>query len=124
MKYSAFILFLCLFFVGCVKRFKFTVPICNKLYVEIFNINPAGVDEDYLTDSTSFRFYVGNFDNEHENYRYICEGDSIKIEKFAENDKGLSWQTDNDGRTYLKGDTMKVVEVRTFKLLDLKKKGF
>ncbi len=73
-------------FVGCVNRHKSTVKLCDgKLYVEIFNINLAGVDEEYLTDSIKYRIYIGKFDNEHEWFSYICKGDSIKIIKFVEN---------------------------------------
>jgi hypothetical protein len=110
-------------FTSCIKRHKFTTKVCNKnLYAEVFIINPAGVNEDYLTDSVNFRMYVGKWDDEHENYSYICKGDSIEIEKFAENEEGLSWQTDSsNGSTYLKGDSMKMIETKTYNILDLKK---
>jgi hypothetical protein len=66
----------------CVKKYKRTVKHADcQLYIEVFNVNPAGVDEDYLTDSSNFRVYVGQFDNEHENFGYVCNGDSIKIIK-------------------------------------------
>lgn len=72
------------FFNGCIKQYKHTARVCNdKLYVEVFNINPAGVDCDYLTDSTNFRLYVGRWDNEHENFTYSCSGDTIVIEKIG-----------------------------------------
>jgi hypothetical protein len=79
-----FVLFLFLFFTGCIKKYKFTAHACSgQLYAENFNINPAGVDATYLTDSLNFRMYVGKFDNEHENFRFICHGDSIIIEKIS-----------------------------------------
>ena len=78
---------LCLLFIGCVKQYKHTAKVCNdKFYVEIFNINPAGVDCDYITDSTNFRLYVGKWDNEHENFTYSCVGDSLFIDKIGISD--------------------------------------
>jgi hypothetical protein len=79
------LLIVTLLFASCVRRFKFTTKVCgDKLYVENFNINPFGVDEDYLTDSMSFKIYIGKFDNEHENFSYVCSGDSIKVLKLTE----------------------------------------
>ena len=67
---------------GCLKRYKHTTKVCNNsLYVEVYNINPAGVDADYLTDSINFKLYVGSWDNEHEHFAYECKSDSIFIEK-------------------------------------------
>jgi glycine/serine hydroxymethyltransferase len=74
-------------FIGCVKKYKRNAKVCDgKLFVEIFNVNPAGVDSHYLTDSLNFRVYIGKFDNEHENFHYFCRGDSIIIEKLSTND--------------------------------------
>jgi len=72
-------LFLCS---SCDKNYKRTVKVCDdKLYVELYNINQAGVDAHYLTDSTNFRLFVGQLDNEHENYSYNCDGDTVTIQK-------------------------------------------
>ena len=96
------------FFVGCVKKIKYTVKICDdKLYVERFNINPAGIDEDYLTDSLNFRIYVGKWDNEHENFNYTCSGDSVLIKKLGIIDTTGEFQ---------------VLEKRVFSLKELKTK--
>jgi hypothetical protein len=71
-------------FIGCIKKHKFSVKACNGLfYVEVFNVNPAGVDEDYMTDSFNFKIFVGKTDSEHENFRYVCKGDSITVMKFV-----------------------------------------
>jgi hypothetical protein len=73
-----------LIYIGCIKKHKATTKICGgQLYVETFNVNPAGVDEDYLTDSLNLLVYVGKFDNEHENFSYVCNGDSIRISKLT-----------------------------------------
>lgn len=100
---------MCLLLMGCVKKYKFTSNVCNgKLYAENFNVNPAGVDAVYLTDSLNFRLYVGKFDNEHENFHFICKEDSVVIEKIASIDTT---------------SIMRVIETRVYNLVDLKKKG-
>jgi hypothetical protein len=77
------VLICCLFFMSCRKKHESTEAICSGLFREVFNVNPMGVDSHYVTDSTTFRLYVGRVDNEHENYSYTCIGDSLKIEKVA-----------------------------------------
>lgn len=96
-----------LVYIGCVAKHKASVKICGgQFYVEMYNVNPAGVDEDYLTDSSGFKVYVGKFDNEHENFRYVCNGDSITIMKLA---------MQIDGK-------MKMTESKTVSLAGLKNK--
>ena len=73
--------------IGCIKKYKFTSKICKgKLYAENFNVNPAGVNEVYLTDSLSFRLYVGQYDSEHENFNFTCNADSVIVKKITFND--------------------------------------
>jgi hypothetical protein len=106
---SFFLLLICSLFIGCSKVYKRTLKVCdNKLYIEVFSVNPAGVDVDYLTDSLNFRLYVGKWDNEHENFHYTCKGDSIIIEKMARMDTT---------------SFMKVIETKVYSLKDLKTKG-
>ena len=94
--------------IGCIKKYKGTTRVCGgKFYVESFNVNPAGVDEDYFTDSINFRVYVGKFDNEHENFSYVCNGDSIKVMKSV-----------MDGY----GNKMKISDSKMLSLVDLKDK--
>lgn len=58
---------------------------CGRtLYIEEFLVNKFGVNEEYLTDSVSFRLFVGKVDVEHETLLYNCENDSIKIEKYED----------------------------------------
>ena len=100
-----YLVFASLLFSSCIKKYKRTSNVCkNTLYVEVFNINPAGVDAVYLTDSINFRLYVGEFDNEHENFSCYCNGDSIVIKKLA--------TVDTSGRR-------KAVQTRTFSLKTL-----
>lgn len=101
--------FICLILMSCVKKYKFTSSVCNgKLYAENFNINPAGLDEVYLTDSLNFRLFVGKIDNEHENFHFICKGDSVFIEKIASIDTT---------------SIMKVIETRVYSLVKLRRVG-
>ena len=96
-------------FSGCIKKYKRTTEVCERtLYVETFNVNPAGVDADYITDSVNFRLYAGKFDNEHENISFWCSGDSLVIEKIAD--------VDFSG-------VRKVIDTRVFSIKELKSKG-
>jgi hypothetical protein len=105
---NLFLIAACLLLASCIKKYKHTVAVCDKkFYVETFNVNPAGVDEQYLTDSFNFRFFVGKVDNEHENFNYTCKGDSIIITKVAKVDISSIWP---------------VIETRIFSISDLKKK--
>ncbi|HEY1200141.1 MAG TPA: hypothetical protein VGE79_04120, partial [Niastella sp.] len=90
-------------------RHKFTTEVCeHTLYVETINVNPAGVDADYITDSVSFRLYVGKLDNEHENISFWCSCDSLVIEKIADVDTSRVRQ---------------VIDTRVFSIKELKSKG-
>jgi hypothetical protein len=97
-----------LLYIGCVTKHKATIKVCGgQFYIESFNVNPAGVDEDYITDSLNFRLYVGKFDNEHENFSYVCKGDSITIMK-------LVMET--------QGNQMKITDSKMLSFADLKSK--
>lgn len=85
-----------------------TTVVCdNRLYLEHFEINPAGVNESYLTDSLNFRIHVGKYDSEHENIRCVCNGDSVFIQKIA--------TIDTSG-------VRKVIELTTYSLSSLKER--
>lgn len=104
MKCSVILFISTFFFLSC-RQYKRTIIVCDRnLFVETFNVNPAGVDSDYITDSLNFRMYVGKFDSDHEVFNYRCMGDSIVIRKFA--------QLDMSG--------MKVIKTEIFSLNDLK----
>lgn len=71
-------------FPGCIEKYKRTTKVCNNiLSMEVYNVNPAGVDAAYLTDSVNFRIYLGKFDNEHENFNCYCEGDTVFVRKLS-----------------------------------------
>ena len=106
---------------GCEKEYKHTLKACNNLYVETFNVNPAGVDGDYLTDSINFRLYVGRWDNEHEYFAYSCKGDSIYIHKVNTSDKNCRELTLQDGTRTVRCD-IDTIERRVFSLNQLKEK--
>ena len=76
------------------------------MYIASANYGQFGVDVDYLTDSSTFKILIGKFDNEHENYSYICQGDTILIYKIAMQDTS---------------SVMVKVAKMTYSLLDLKK---
>lgn len=105
---------------GCVKKHKSTVGICNGLYVEIFNINPAGVDNAYLTDSLNFRLFVDHWDEEHESIRYICKSDSICIIKTDNASKNCRTVTLDNGLSTVLCD-IDTISKKTYSLNQLKK---
>jgi hypothetical protein len=79
-----------LLFASCGRRYLSTGKACNgALYIEFFRVNAVGIDAEYLTDSVSFRHYIGTFDPEHERYTYTCNGDSIDIKKFRRGDSDV-----------------------------------
>jgi len=93
---------------GCIKKYKFTSKVCSgKFYAEVYNINPAGVDEIYLTDSLNIKIFIGKFDNEHEKISFDCKGDSIKIFKLAE---------------ATVGNKMEIIDAKTLSLSELEKR--
>lgn len=80
-------------------RLKAIIPICNqRLFVEKYEVWGGGAYDgdmisDYLTDSINFRLYIGTFDNAHENYTYVCKGDSVYIEKVSIEEEGIPYNT-------------------------------
>lgn len=98
-KFSLYTALLVMLLVVCYKNHQHTAKICNGLYVEIFEVNPFGVNRDYLTDSLNFRMSIDRIDEEHETIRYICQADSILIIKTDHSSKNCGWITLEDGRT-------------------------
>lgn len=58
-----------------------TIDLGDHIYLEYFEVNPAGVQEVYLTDSINFKITVGKYDTEHEKIGGKIEGDSIIVFK-------------------------------------------
>ena len=92
---------------GCAaKKYKRTIkiPSCN-LYVEVFTANSWGLNQEYLTDSLTFRMYVGTVDEEHDYYSYQCQQDSIYIKKVKPSEKNCRWVTLKDSQKTVLCDT-------------------
>jgi hypothetical protein len=116
------LLFFRLFFIRSDKskgKLSATVQICDKhLFVETYKIFESGAYggdrvSDYLTDSATFRMYVGTFDNGKERFKYQCTGDSIYLSKISFVEEGMPYKTKT---------ISKIVYKRAYSLLDLKKK--
>ena len=90
MKGQIFI-FLLVGFIGCInfksrKDHKYTIELCKlksktcncNLYIEGYTVSRAfgstDIVSEYLTDSNSFRIYMGNFDEGNERLNYNCGG--------------------------------------------------
>lgn len=102
-------LIFCLLLGGCRKKFINTATVCNgKFFVEIFDINVFGVYSHYLTDSTSFRIFIGKYDVEHEGFTYRCSGDSLIVARLE--------KIDTTG-------ILKPVESTVFSIVKLKSEG-
>jgi hypothetical protein len=74
---------------GCARKHTATNDLGDHLYAEYFNINPAGVEEVYLTDSVNFRVYIGKYDTEHEKVGCKIKGDTIVVLKTKAEDGGV-----------------------------------
>ena len=115
--------FICILLFGCIKKYKFTSKVCNKnLFVEVYTVNPAGVNADYLTDSVNFRKYIGDWDDEHENYSYSCKGDSIYIMKTVEGNRWAKADTTPSGQ-FTVISNLDTIQNLVFSLSQLKKDG-
>lgn len=113
---------ICCLFIGCIKKYERTIRLCDsRLYLEVFNVNPAGVDSEYLTDSTNFRIYIGRFDNEHEFFKYQCRQDSVYILKIGTGNTNCKWVTLPDGSQTVQCD-IDTLERKTIRLYELRKK--
>lgn len=69
------------------KEHRRTTALENNLYIETYTIYGSGafgtdIVNQYLTDSSSFRVYIGSFDEGPEYYYYQVLGDTVHIEKY------------------------------------------
>ena len=72
-------------FIGCNKSYDHTINVCsNRLFVERFKHRFIDVSYYYLTDSSSFRVFVGKFDNEHGGFSFGCMSDSVEVSEHYE----------------------------------------
>lgn len=84
-------LILACFMIGCSNEkkqsnYKFTIHTCSNLFVEVRQVFGSGayggdLHSNYLTDSISFRLFIGEYDNYDEGFIYDCKGDSIIVKK-------------------------------------------
>lgn len=70
------------------KRFNMTYKEDDHLFVEVFTIFGSGAFggdrlSEYLTDSLTFRKYIGTFDDNAEAISYKVIKDSVFIEKYS-----------------------------------------
>jgi len=89
---------------------------CNKLYVEVFSDLGVGLPGsdlayDYLTDSSSFRLFIGKYDDASEILTADIKGDSIMIIKSTNEGQSPEWHSP------------KIIEKKVYSLRMLKKKG-
>ena len=84
LKKSHYIFFVVYFICISCKTYKRTVKVCDEtLFVEAFITNPMGLQVQYLTDSTNFRLYLGEIEEEHEDFVPKCIGDTLIIYKYG-----------------------------------------
>jgi hypothetical protein len=91
MKFLTILIFI-LLFSGCSNKWdksdhRFTINIGKNLWVEIYRVFGSGalggdLMSEYLTDSTSFRKYIGTYDNARETYRYELSDENISVKKY------------------------------------------
>jgi hypothetical protein len=68
-----------------------TSVFCTELYVETFCVRekkdsrPA-VNADWLTDSLSFRIFIGSYDTGHGGISFGCAGDTIYVSRWEGNE--------------------------------------
>jgi hypothetical protein len=89
-----FLAFIFLSLFSCKDKPKFFVAskVCNGLYREKYRVFSGGAwsaekYEGYLTDSTTFRHYIGSHD-EYGSYHYDCAGDTIIVRKYSHSEEG------------------------------------
>jgi hypothetical protein len=81
------------------SKLSYKKEICgNAVFVEQYIVSSGGAYggdrvSDYVTDSVNFRFYIGTFDNAHENITYECKGDSVYIERISMQEEGAPYNT-------------------------------
>ncbi|WP_316838114.1 hypothetical protein [Pedobacter nutrimenti] len=89
---------------------------CSKLYVEVFSDLGVGLPGsdltyDYLTDSSSFRLFMGKYDDTSEILTADIKGDSIIITKSTNEGQSPEWQSP------------KIIEKKVYSLKVLQEKG-
>jgi hypothetical protein len=105
------------------KKYKRTKIITDRnLYVEVFTANSLGLNQEYLTDSLTFRIYIGTVDEEHDYYTYQCRGDSLYIKNVLTGNKNCRWEIVQDTLKTVICDTEFVVK-KPISIAQLKTNG-
>lgn len=114
-RYYCFFLTLSLL-TACVNKrdksdFRSSFKSCNNLTTELYRVYGGGAFGGdlltaYLTDSTSFRMYLGLFDDA-DGYFCECHGDTIVVKEMKTTESGYR----------------KIAGTRSFSLKELKKQG-
>ena len=105
------------------QKHEFTRKVGNSsLYEELFTANSFGLYASYLTDSVSFRTYIGEVDLEHDYFKYNINNESIHIQKIKTGDKNCRWVTTEDGGQTVLCDT-EVIDIKSLDLNELKRDG-
>jgi hypothetical protein len=83
--------------IGCVDRKSkqklfATKSVCNNIWIEKYRVFSGGafsaeLYSDYITDSVSFRVYIGSHD-EYAGFEYNCNGDLLFVREFKVNEDG------------------------------------
>jgi hypothetical protein len=97
---------------GCSHIHTVTADLGDHLYLEYFNINPAGVEEVYLTDSVNFKVYIGKYDTEHQKIGCEVKGDTLVVFKNKAGKGGVRIKMDQTllSREYLTKNKVNNVE--------------
>jgi hypothetical protein len=98
------------------------MKVCDRnLFIEVYEVNSFGLKAQYLTDSIHFKKYIGEWDDEHENYLYTCEGDALYIMKTIRGNRWAEWDTAATGMISLKSnlDTLENLKFSISKLKTL-----
>jgi hypothetical protein len=105
------------------QHYRSTGTLCNyrtgncgcNLYAEYFNVYDqgawgTGLNSEYLTDSVSFRKYLGVYDQGDEHIDILCKGDSIIVTKTSSEFISTQWSKP------------RVLERKVYSLRELRKK--
>jgi len=114
-----FIIFVVYAFQGCIndksrKNHKWTFKVCDGLHTEIFSTFGQGAfggdrDGKWLTDSTSFRIFLGAFDEANVKIIIECKQDSVLVTQFPD---------DLDVNKHLKFPVTKVYQLKELKKMN------
>ena len=77
----------------------------GNYYVEVFTANSFGLNQEYFTDSLTFRMFVGTVDEEHDYFHYTVDGDRLYITKIGTGNKNCRWVDTKNGLKTVLCDT-------------------